>query len=200
MEWLGVSAADWISLVTNLLVGVAALTGTYVALVGLRSWRDQLRAQRDYEVSRRLVWAAVKLKDVVVQARFGNFIPRDPAEWRAVLAARKAELEPRRDEFQEAIIDANLHGKLAAAHAASGLLNHVVNFRLELSLSSMAPDSESIRSNPTLSIQMKSDSYGETLEKLLDELQRAVAPGLLVEKEFLWSRIPMLNRTIHRSP
>jgi hypothetical protein len=53
-------------LVGNLALPVAAI---WIAYKGLDTWRSQLRVQAEYELARRLMRAALRLKDAIIAAR-----------------------------------------------------------------------------------------------------------------------------------
>ena len=53
---------EWLDLGRSVLVASAAITGVVVALVGLRTWRHQLKGKTEYELARRLLRAAYTVR------------------------------------------------------------------------------------------------------------------------------------------
>lgn len=64
---------DIVELIRNVITALAAGTGATVAVVGLRTWRKQLRGKTEYELARRLLRAALKVRDELAYVR-GPFI------------------------------------------------------------------------------------------------------------------------------
>jgi hypothetical protein len=61
--------ASWVSLVRDALTGCAALVGAVVAVIGLNAWHRQLKGKTDYELARRLLKAAYKVRDAIRSVR-----------------------------------------------------------------------------------------------------------------------------------
>lgn len=61
--------ADWTPIVRDLVTAVAAATGATVAVLGLRTWKQQLRGRAEYELARRLLKAAYELRDSIASFR-----------------------------------------------------------------------------------------------------------------------------------
>jgi len=76
---------EWIKLAPDAVTAVAALLGGAGALLGVGTWRKQLRGHHSYDVARRTYVAVLKLREAVGSMR-APFIPVDE-----FLAAAKAE-------------------------------------------------------------------------------------------------------------
>jgi hypothetical protein len=61
--------AEIIQIVKDCLTGTAAITGATVAVLGLRTWKRQLRGNAEYDVTRRLLRAAYKIRDAISRVR-----------------------------------------------------------------------------------------------------------------------------------
>ena len=61
--------AQSIAVAKDLLTGVAATVAAGVAVVGLETWKRQLRGNANYELSRRLLRSAYKLREAIRSAR-----------------------------------------------------------------------------------------------------------------------------------
>ena len=62
------------TLIKNLVLSGAAITGAIVAVKGLNTWNRQLKGQHEYELSRRILVSLFKFRDVI-------FAVRHPAIW-----------------------------------------------------------------------------------------------------------------------
>ena len=60
---------DIFQIVKDCLTGAAAVTGATVAVLGLRTWKRQLRGNAEYDVARRLLRAAYKIRDAISSVR-----------------------------------------------------------------------------------------------------------------------------------
>lgn len=66
------------TLLKELLLVAAAITGGIVAVSGLRTWKRQLKGQSEYELARRLLLAIYRLRDAFRAARSPlMFVPPD---------------------------------------------------------------------------------------------------------------------------
>jgi hypothetical protein len=64
-----VTVVDWISVVKDLLVALAAATTATVAVLGLNKWSTELRGRTRFEVSRGLMLATYRLRDELHSCR-----------------------------------------------------------------------------------------------------------------------------------
>jgi len=62
------------TIIGNILLSGAAVTGAIVAVKGLNTWNRQLKGQHEYELSRRILVSLFKFRDVI-------FAVREPAIW-----------------------------------------------------------------------------------------------------------------------
>ena len=58
-----------LSLVKDIALTTAGVTGTYVAIRGLSTWRRQLRGQTDYDVARKVLRCTYRFRDAFEAAR-----------------------------------------------------------------------------------------------------------------------------------
>jgi hypothetical protein len=58
-----------IELFLNIILVGAAVTGARVAVKGLNTWRDQLKGQHEYELTRRILVALYKYRDAISELR-----------------------------------------------------------------------------------------------------------------------------------
>jgi len=81
---------DWI---VPIATASAATIGSFVALVGLSSWRRQLHGQSDHELARRILVALFKMRDAIQDVRnpalFSSEMPDPPAEKRETMSAEQ---------------------------------------------------------------------------------------------------------------
>jgi hypothetical protein len=54
--------ADWVQILKDVFTAAAAVTAATVAVVGLKTWKRQLRGNAEYDVARRLLRAVYKLR------------------------------------------------------------------------------------------------------------------------------------------
>jgi len=59
------SYAEWVAMASDIVVGIAAGVGAYVAWRGLGTWRQQLRGSSEYELSRRILRCTYQLRDAI---------------------------------------------------------------------------------------------------------------------------------------
>lgn len=75
---------EFVTLVKDLLVGAAAITGAVVAVIGLSTWKRQLRGQFEYELSRRILVTLFKYRDAIAGVRhpamWSYEMPKPPVE------------------------------------------------------------------------------------------------------------------------
>lgn len=95
-EWIMDTAAAsfqssilMIGVLKDLVLTAAAVTGAYVAIKGLGTWRRQLRGQSEYELSRRILLTLFKYREAMNGARnpvmWAHEMPSLPREEAAVL-------------------------------------------------------------------------------------------------------------------
>ena len=63
------SVAEWVKLIMSVVTGLAALTGAVVAVLGLSTWRRQLRGGAEYELARRVLRAVLALRNEIRNLR-----------------------------------------------------------------------------------------------------------------------------------
>lgn len=60
---------EFYAILTDVLVGLAAITGAVVAVYGLSAWRKQLKAKADHDLARKLLINLHKHRDAIVDVR-----------------------------------------------------------------------------------------------------------------------------------
>jgi len=55
----------WVTLVKDIVTGLAALTAAYLAIRGFNTWKDQLKAKTEYELAQRVAKAAYEVRDAI---------------------------------------------------------------------------------------------------------------------------------------
>jgi hypothetical protein len=63
-EWLEIFR-DVLSTVFNAVVAGASIFGAYLAYRGLNTWREQVRHNSEYEIAKRLIMSALRLRDAI---------------------------------------------------------------------------------------------------------------------------------------
>jgi hypothetical protein len=71
---------DEISAGCNAIVALAATTAAFVATRGLRTWKDQLAGQADYDLARRALLATYRLRDEITQVRNPAIFPAEQSK------------------------------------------------------------------------------------------------------------------------
>jgi hypothetical protein len=61
--------ADLISAVADALMAIAGVTAVVIGVRGLRTWREQMKGQADYELARRVLRATYKVRDAFSTVR-----------------------------------------------------------------------------------------------------------------------------------
>lgn len=81
---------EFMTLVKDMLVGAAAIIGAIVAVIGLSTWKRQLRGQFEYELSRRILVTLFKYRDAIAGVRhpamWSYEMPKPPAEEQKTMA------------------------------------------------------------------------------------------------------------------
>lgn len=96
--------ADWLAVLTpikEVVVTVAAVIGATVACRGLTTWQRQLRGQADFEVARKFLRAAYKLRAVILSARWGVVTPQEQSK-----AAQEFGVDPSDTKYRREVQDA----------------------------------------------------------------------------------------------
>ena len=79
MTWI-----ECVSLIKDLIIGGAAITGTVVAIKGLNTWKRQLKGNSEYNLSRRLLVSLFKYRDAIKGVRhpaiWTNEMPSPPED------------------------------------------------------------------------------------------------------------------------
>ncbi len=60
---------DWFSIIKDIILLVVAIIGAFAAIVGLKTWRKQLKGNTEYELSRRLLKAVFHARDQIKYIR-----------------------------------------------------------------------------------------------------------------------------------
>ena len=107
-EALSVSCEDvwcWVQFLSPIFretaVGFAALAGVVIAWRGLNTWRRELRGQEDYALARRILRAALEVRDVIKSARFAGYTAEEQKA--AIEAIRAESKEPDFDGIEEEV-------------------------------------------------------------------------------------------------
>ena len=53
----------WVSLIKDIVTGLAAVVAAVIAIMGLRTWKKQLKGKTEYELSQRFLRATYKVRD-----------------------------------------------------------------------------------------------------------------------------------------
>lgn len=69
------SFPEWVSVVSDTIVALAAVFAGVVAVLGLRTWRHQLRGNAEYELARRLLRALYRVRDTASACRSSLIMP-----------------------------------------------------------------------------------------------------------------------------
>ena len=106
----------WVTLAKEGATVVAAIGGLVIAVMGLSTWRRQLRGQDEYQLARRLIGALCKVRESLIRIRIhpaitgedhaaaeGACIPKDINGYR--LAALHAAMSLRRRSLCDAIAE-----------------------------------------------------------------------------------------------
>ena len=72
-NWL----VQWLPIIESFLKTVAVLGGAVIALMGLNTWRRQLRGQTDYELAQRLMRAVYRVRKEIQLARDPCIMPAE---------------------------------------------------------------------------------------------------------------------------
>ena len=85
--------AEFVSIAKDVVVGIAALVGAVVAVLGLGTWKRQIKGQSDYDLARRLLVTVFKYRDAVDGVRH-------PAMWADEMPLPSAEESERMSREQ----------------------------------------------------------------------------------------------------
>lgn len=55
----------YVTLIKDILTGLAALTAAVIGIIGLQTWKKQLRGKTEYELAQRLATAVYKIRNVI---------------------------------------------------------------------------------------------------------------------------------------
>lgn len=64
-----VAVEQWIGVIRDAVVTLAAGVGIYVGLKGLSTWREKLRGEQDFQLARRGLWALIRFRRSVKTLR-----------------------------------------------------------------------------------------------------------------------------------
>lgn len=76
---MDMTPVEWVQILKDSLTAVAAVTGATVAVIGLKTWKRQLRGNAEYDVARRLFSGLLLLLAASVQAQPQSDVPRHNA-------------------------------------------------------------------------------------------------------------------------
>jgi len=68
---------DWVQLIpvfSDVLIGISAVTGAIVVIIGLRSWSREYIGRIEYDLSRRILNAIYKVRNGIEIVRKGNTV------------------------------------------------------------------------------------------------------------------------------
>lgn len=65
-----VSVAEWMTVTKDAILTIGALVGMVVAILGLSTWRRQLKGGAEYDLTRRLLKRTYQLREAVASVRF----------------------------------------------------------------------------------------------------------------------------------
>lgn len=88
---------SYISIAKDVITALTAITAGIVAVIGLRSWRRQLRGKTEYELARRVLRASLKVRDAIKHVR-------NPIKWGGEISHSLKEagidVQPNDSQFQ----------------------------------------------------------------------------------------------------
>ena len=89
---------EYVSMLSDIATGAAALTAAVVAVVGLQTWKKQLTGKSEYDVARRLLRSVYQVRQAIRFVR-NPFI--SAGETSQALRESDVEIEPKDWEFHE---------------------------------------------------------------------------------------------------
>jgi hypothetical protein len=137
---------EWVAAFSDAALGAAALVTAGVAAFGLRSWRRELRGRTEYDLARRLLLAAYKVRDNIDHVR-SPFIataefegptevsgePNDPSDrYSHVYRKRWERFVDALREFQTVAVEAEVFWGQVAADAEEALCSCAADLSIRL--------------------------------------------------------------------
>ena|ERR1700690_1009612 len=113
----------WISIAQGLVTIFALLAGTYIAWIGLSTWKEQIRVKEDHDLARRALIAVHKVREAIDQARLSVGTSLDLDEIKKLY-------DERLEKVSEA--QANLNVEILDARAMWGDYSTLVMYLREL--------------------------------------------------------------------
>jgi hypothetical protein len=92
---------SYVTLIKDILTGLAAAVAAYVGFIGLQTWKKQLRGKTEYELAQRLLRATYQFREALTFAR--SPIPREISK--AATLYEKVVREKRQPTVREASIE-----------------------------------------------------------------------------------------------
>ncbi|HVJ38192.1 MAG TPA: hypothetical protein VM687_10390 [Stenotrophomonas sp.] len=185
----------WITTGKDVLLGLAAIVTSSVAIIGLRRWRTELRGKADFEIARGLARATYKLRNELESyrapfVRGGEFpdsyyqartkTAQDEAQgWAHVYANRWRFVAAAVEEFDSHTLEAEALWGSMARKKAEALRECIgsLNAATEAVLSDKAQGGADFRADPEFGKRMRSDlssSRSDTNNKLTASITVAV--------------------------
>ena len=60
---------SWVTLIKDIITGLAALTAAIIAVIGLQTWKKQLKGKTEYELAQRLLRSTYKVREAMTSLR-----------------------------------------------------------------------------------------------------------------------------------
>jgi len=60
----------WVALIKDIITGLAALTAAVIAIMGLQTWKKQLRGKTEYELAQRMLRAVYQFREALAWVRY----------------------------------------------------------------------------------------------------------------------------------
>lgn len=112
------SLVGFVSLLQPVIIAGTTITGAVVAVMGLRTWRKQLKGRAEYDLARRLLRATLELRDAIQDLRRPLM---SAGEIAAAAEEAGVEIDPQGVDNAEAIAAARSKRWRAVQEAASAL-------------------------------------------------------------------------------
>lgn len=208
VNYFGVASniMEYITAFKDIFLGIAAITTSIVAVIGLKNWSRELRGKADFEIARALIRSVYKLRDEIRYARSPwtsgsefpegySSLPRDrtaqnEAEaWSYVFTNRWKNVADAAQEFEAQVLEAEALWGAEIKSKANELRSCATSLRvsMEAFVDNKAKDGEGFKSDKEFAKSVQADIWAIKEDenqlsikiiKAVSDIESAVRPNL----------------------
>lgn len=181
----------WIPIIQGIVTIGALIAGAVIAWLGLSTWRQQMVAKTDYDLAKRLLVGAYRLRDAVWSARMGKDFASmfDQPELKAEHKQRMEALQEAARAYEVELLEANALWDEDTNGPLRGFLMPYHELWIAFDAFYIVPDEDPKKQEKFRSLlftegeDWANDAYSQKLKRRLARVEEVLRPKLMLRRK-----------------